>query len=198
MGPRGGEAPAEAEKETMVEGAAKLAGAPICRKKVSRDRRKTPSMPPAFAAGGCRNLFFFFYTSCRYLFRRRRLVDSSSAPIPHLILLRFQVQPRRQREKSGKTQHKRKQQVLPRCCSRAPPPPPSFFLTLFSHIFRDVSDFDPRKNRQPAPGSTPHVSARAVARRAYAAGASLLPAFEALCIVLCMATVFNNVHKPWP
>jgi hypothetical protein len=102
MDPRGGEAPAEAEKETMVEGVAKLAGAPICRKKVSRDRRKTPSMP-AFAAGGC-----------RYLFRRHRLVDSSSAPIPHLILLCFQVQPRRQREKSGKTQHKRKQQVLPR------------------------------------------------------------------------------------
>ena len=60
MGPRGGEAPAEAEKETMVEGAAKLAGAPICRKKVSRDRRKTPSRPPAFAAGGCRNLLSFF------------------------------------------------------------------------------------------------------------------------------------------
>ena len=68
MGPRGGEAPAEAEKETMVEGAAKLAGAPICRKKVSRDRRKTPSMPPAFAAGGCRYLLSFFIPAAGIFF----------------------------------------------------------------------------------------------------------------------------------
>ena len=132
----------------------------------------------------CRRLpesFIFFFIPAAVIFFVA--VVSSTLLLRRSPISSFSVS-RYSRGGKEKKAAKRNTSESSRCCpavaAAPPPPPPSFFLTLSSHIFRDVSDFDPRKNRQPAPGSTPHVLARAAARGAYAAGACLLPAYEAL------------------